>query len=131
MMKALLMVHLYIIKIISHVSFPYCLEVLLKPEEERKRKDIVKSWDMHTAAIFSTPLGFSPVLCTFKPKRSKLPSIIMPILLPLQPRRLTNKQHGFLCECSYGLSLLNVSGWAGEASHPQQPFISTCRTAHI
>lgn len=51
------------------------------------------------------------------PPLSKLPSIITPIPLRLQPRRLTNKRHGFLCEHSYGLSLLNVSWWAGEALH--------------
>lgn len=69
----------------------------------------------------------------FKPKTTtfKLLSRIIPILLYLQPRRFTNKRHEFLCECSYGPSLLNVCWWTEEALHHQQPFISSCRTAHI
>lgn len=76
---------------------------------------------------------FSPAFSMFKPKTTtfKLLSRIIPILLYLQPRRFTNKRHEFLCECSYGPSLLNVSWWAEEALHHQQPFISSCRTAHI
>jgi hypothetical protein len=107
MMKTLFLVYLNKIKIISHLSFPDYLEVLLKQTVERKGGKYKVMKHTYSSCLLSegranfidcsSALSFSPVLSMFKPKNSlhsELPSIIMPVLVPLQPR-LTNKRHGF------------------------------------
>lgn len=124
-MNILLTIHLNTTYIISH------LFVSTLPTSHAK----TKGWTNPVTAAFSekenfiycvlkyhnSPSSFSPVLSVWRPQTTTFKASFHNNANPSPPpARKTHRQATqiFLCERSYGLSLLNVSWLAGEALHP-------------
>lgn len=105
MMKTLT-AHLNRIKIISHLPFPYCLEILLKQRWEEM--DTVMTWDRGgdpPSLIKKRELDCNGALLPWE-----LAPIAGPIPPHLQPRSLTDKRQGFLCRRGCRLSWMSPGG---------------------
>lgn len=125
MMKTL-PAHLNRIKIISHLSFPYCLEVLLKQrwEETGHSNDTGQGW----RSTFSDKGNWAWLQWCSTALRACSRCQANPSTPPAQkPHRQATR---IFVQARLS-SIMDVSGWAGEVPRHQQPFISPCRTAPI
>lgn len=94
------------IKIISHLSFPYCLEVLLKQRREETDTGMTRDRGGDPPSLIQK----RELDCKGALPPGELAPVAGPIPPRLQPRSLADKRQGFLCRRRCRPSWMSTGG---------------------